>query len=66
MPRKKLGGKPPVYTFGELRDLAEVLAQALLNRNGDEDSIGSSYLETIQKYSPGRAAQIRAKFRDLK
>ena len=60
---KKPGGKPPIYTFGELRDLAELLAQALLNRNGDEDSIGSSYLETIQKYSPGRAAQIRAKFK---
>ena len=52
-----------MYTFGELRDLAELLAQALLNRSGDEDSIGSGYLETIQKYSPVRAAQIRAKFK---
>ena len=60
---KKRGGKPPMYTFGELRDLAELLAQALLNRSGDEDSIGSGYLETIQKYSPVRAAQIRAKFK---
>jgi len=59
---KKAGGKRPVYTFAELRDLAELLAQSLLNR-GEDESIGASYIETIQKYSPGRAAQLRAKFK---
>ncbi len=36
--------------------------QAILSR-GDDDSVSSSYIETIQKYAPGRAAQIRTKFR---
>jgi hypothetical protein len=57
---KKPGGKKPVYTNAELRELAEIFAQALLNR-ADSDSISQSYIEIIQKYSPGRAVQLRAK-----
>jgi hypothetical protein len=59
---KKPGGKKPVYTNAELRELAEIFAQALLNR-ADSDSISQSYIEIIQKYSPGRAVQLKAKFK---
>ena len=59
---KKPGGKKSVYTQAELREIAEVFAQAILSR-GDSDSVGSSFISIIQKYAPGRAAQIRAKFK---
>jgi hypothetical protein len=59
---KKPGGKKPVYTSAELRELAELFAQALLNR-ADTESISQSYIEIIQKYAPGRAAQLRTKFK---
>ena len=60
---KKLSGKRPVYTESELRDLVEFFAQAILSADEGEHRGGSEYLDTIQKYSPGRAAQIRAKFK---
>ncbi len=59
---KKKGGRRPVYSAAELRELVELFAQSILG-HGDGDSLGSSYVETIQKYSPGRAAQIRAKLK---
>lgn len=59
---KKPGGKKPAYTIAELRELAELFAQALLNRT-DNESISQSYVDTIQKYAPGRAAQLKAKFK---
>jgi len=59
---RKPGGKKPVYGLADLRELAELLAQAILNR-GEGDSTGTAYVDMIQKYAPGRAAQIRAKFR---
>jgi hypothetical protein len=59
---KKPGGKKPVYTNSELRELAELFAQALLNR-ADNESISQSYIEIIQRYAPGRAAQLRTKFK---
>ena len=62
---RKPSGKRAVYTDTELRDLVEVLAQAILNRGEDDDGYGAGgqHLDVIQKYSPGRAAQIRAKFK---
>lgn len=61
---RKPGGKKPVYGLADLRELAELLAQAILNRgDGDSSATGTAYVDTIQKYAPGRAAQIRAKFK---
>ena len=60
---RKPGGKRSVYTLAELREMAEVLAQAILSRPASDASSAYSHLEIIQKYSPGRAAQIRAKFK---
>jgi hypothetical protein len=55
-------GAKPVYTNAEIRELVELLAQTILNQ-ADTDVIDSGNVEFIQKYSPGRAAQIRAKFK---
>lgn len=60
---RKPGGKRAAYSLAELRELAELLAQAILSRPGDEGASGLAYVDLIQKYSPGRAAQIRSKFR---
>ncbi|MEP7148598.1 MAG: hypothetical protein ABI857_06915 [Acidobacteriota bacterium] len=60
---RKTGGKKPVYSQSELRDLVEILAQSILNRPENDPGNALSYLSIIQKYSPGRAAQIRAKFK---
>ena len=59
---KQEGGKKPLLSQQELRDLADVFAQAILN-NSNEDSGGLHYATEIEKYNPARAAQIRAKFR---
>ncbi|MGB7209797.1 MAG: hypothetical protein WBD27_14135, partial [Pyrinomonadaceae bacterium] len=59
---KQEGGKKALLSQQELRDLADVFAQAILN-NSSEDSGGLHYATEIEKYNPARAAQIRAKFR---
>lgn len=59
---QKEGGKKPMLTQSELRDLADTFGQAVLNDKSDNPS-GMSYAGTIEKYSPSRATQIRAKFR---
>lgn len=65
---KKPDGKRPVYTNSELRELIELLAQGLLNKTDDLGRSGrygesvTDYLDVIQKYSPGRAAQIKVKY----
>ena len=46
-----------------MRELADLLGQVLLQRNDGEGMMGAEYVDTIQKYSPGRAAQIRARYR---
>lgn len=57
---KKSGGKKPVYSFGELRDVAEMLAGAILD--GGKPGYGAiRYVEMIEDFSPGRAAQLRVK-----
>jgi hypothetical protein len=60
---RKPDGKRPIYTLSELRELAEVLAQSILNSNEEDGPEGLGYVGTVQKYLPGRAAQIRAKFK---
>jgi hypothetical protein len=58
---KKPGGKKPVYSQNDLRDIAELFATAILET---DEALGYrvvGYAELIEKFSPGRAAQIRAK-----
>jgi len=57
---QKEGGKKPVYSLSDLRELANILATAILDGSSGED--GMSYVGRIEKYQPGRAAQIKAKF----
>ncbi|MDM7922100.1 MAG: hypothetical protein QUS14_07345 [Pyrinomonadaceae bacterium] len=59
------GKKKAIYTRAELRDLAEILAMSLLEGESEYAS-PLSHVETIQRYSPGRAAQVKAKFQDRK
>lgn len=62
---KKSGARKAVYTQNDMRDLADAFAQVILNEleeRGDGYSIGL-YAEQIEKYSPSRALQIRAKFK---
>ncbi len=60
---RKPDGKRAVYSLGEMRELAEILAQALLSRTDDEAGMATGYIGTVEKYLPGRAAQIRSKFK---
>ena len=60
----KADAKKPVLTTSELRDLTEVLAQEVLANAGDgEGESGLGYMATFEKYTPTRAAQIKAKYR---
>ncbi len=63
---KKPGGKKAIYSESDLRDIAEQFGQEILDKagtNGEEDYSGISFVGEIEKYAPGRAAQIRAKLR---
>jgi hypothetical protein len=61
---KTPGGKRAVYEAGDLRDLAELFADTILESNGEDARYaGLQYVGMIEKYSPSRAAQIKAKFR---
>jgi len=60
---RKPGGKRPVYDLSELRELTEILAQAILSSSEAEGQSSIGYATMVEKYLPGRAAQIRAKFR---
>lgn len=64
---KKPGAKKPVYDANKLRDLADVFALALLEwKDGEGPASTASWASQIEKYQPGRAAQIRAKFKTPK
>jgi len=52
-----------VYTASDLHDLADALAQSVLDGSKDRGMSGVEYLSQIEKYAPGRALQIRAKFK---
>lgn len=62
---KKRGGKRPIYSNAQLRELTEVLAQMILSGNNVENGMGLGYIDVIEKYQPGRAAQIRAKYKTV-
>ncbi|MCD9188757.1 MAG: hypothetical protein LUM44_20225 [Pyrinomonadaceae bacterium] len=56
--KAKKDNKKPMFTEQTLRDLTEVLAQNLLK---SEEPRGMEYVELIEKFSPSRAVQIRAR-----
>lgn len=61
---QKKPSKEPVYSRNDLRDIADRFGSALLENDDDEDgSTALGYVDDIEKYAPGRAAQIRSKFR---
>lgn len=60
---KAAGGKKPMLSQSELRDLADFFGQALLDN--DEYANGMQFISSIEKYSPSRAKQIRSKFRGM-
>ncbi|HEV7699094.1 MAG TPA: hypothetical protein VGO43_02595 [Pyrinomonadaceae bacterium] len=58
----KPGGKPSIYTRDELRDMADSFASRILGaKDSDSEYSGAEYADLIAKYSPSRAAQIRAR-----
>ncbi len=59
---KKEGGKKPMFTDSNLRDLAEILAQGILQKKETEEFDLNTNIGLIEKYAPSRAIQIRAKF----
>ena len=59
---KTKGGKRPMLDREGLRDLADALAQAILDSKNEEGN-GLQYVSEIEKYNPSRAVQIRAKFK---
>ena len=60
---KKEGGKKPMFTEQNLRDMAELLGRGIMEAKGGRElyEVANS-LELIEKYAPARAVQIRAKF----
>lgn len=60
---KKAGGKKPMFSEQNLRDLSEILAQDLLNSDEEQGANPLAYVGMLEKFAPGRAAQVRAKFR---
>lgn len=59
--KKENSKKKPMFSEQNLRDMTEILAQAILQKNDSEGDF-SGYTALIEKYAPTRAAQIRAKF----
>lgn len=59
------GGKKPVYTETDLREIVEPIATKMLNA-GEEDNVemytALRLASLIEKSLPGRATQLRAKF----
>jgi hypothetical protein len=58
---RTLNGKKAVYSDVELRDIAEVFAQAILARPADSVYNSGQYARELEKYQPGRALQIRTR-----
>lgn len=61
---KKPGAKKAIFSISDLRDIAEEFAQSILNSKDREGNYSAiAFADQIEKYAPGRAAQIRAKFK---
>lgn len=63
---KKEAGKKPMFSDRNLRDLANLLAQSILELKSSDESAYlttlTANIELIEKYAPARGVQIRAKF----
>ena len=55
--------KKPIFDKSQLRDLTEVLAQAVLSGDDEGEHFNGMYMEILEKYTPTRAAQIKTKYR---
>lgn len=53
--------KKSVYSQADLREIADIFGQAILNAKTPEAALGMQFIASIEKYAPGRAAQIRSK-----
>lgn len=60
---KTAGAKLPVYERNDLRDIAELFYQAIMAETSVPTYGISGYISIIEKYVPGRAAQLRTKFK---
>jgi hypothetical protein len=61
---KKTGAKKAVFSQNDLRDIADQFAQTILEGTGEEMGYSvEGYASQIEKFSPARALQIRAKFK---
>ncbi len=62
-PGKNNSPAKPVLSRSQMTELAEMMAKKILESSEDDFADPFSALPLIEKYSPGRAAQIRAKFK---
>lgn len=61
---KKPDGKKTVYSSNDLRDIADQFAQAIMDSTLEVESYeAEGHADLVEKYAPGRGAQIKAKFR---
>jgi len=63
---KTAGAKSPVYERNDLRDVAELFYQAIMAEKDVPSYSVGGYISVIEKYAPGRAAQLRVKFKSEK
>lgn len=64
---KKQGGKKAIYGQNDIRDIADQFAQVIIDGTLSVESYSAEgYASQIDKYAPGRGAQIRAKFKNAK
>lgn len=59
---KGQSGKKPMFTEQNLKDLSELLARRFLDDPEKEHGDPMAYVNTIEKFAPARAAQIRTRF----
>ncbi|MEO6655636.1 MAG: hypothetical protein ABIO36_06095 [Pyrinomonadaceae bacterium] len=62
---KKPGGKKAIYDRNDLRDIADQFAQTILDGDAESGIESAGYLDQIEKYAPGRGAQIRSRFKNI-
>jgi hypothetical protein len=55
--------KKPLLTTQELRDMTEIMARQILAGEGDNEGMVTGLMDTLEKYTPTRATQVKAKFR---
>lgn len=58
---RRPGGKKAIYSQSDLREMSESMATYILD--SESEGFGLQYLETMEKYVPGRVRQIRTKLK---